>query len=256
MRLAQILAIAFPALTGGAMLHAAMAQAVERTDVPARGILRVTFDPRIMTWNDEFTDAGRRRLGFGLTGDTIGSRYIPVLGQLEQNVRTVTGDLIPVIRPQVLGHGDREALLSRFVASLGAGLLSVRQERRTYPITAELGLTDRLSVSLIVPIVRVATRASLQLSNRGANLGVNPLVLNTPGARGTDSLFFAQFDTALVRLDQQVAQCTPAPAPCAMRCTAPCTAWGRRARRSCRSTRPPRARPSTARSRGSSVVST
>ena len=217
MRLAQILAIAFPALTGGAMLHAAMAQAVERTDVPARGILRVTFDPRIMTWNDEFTDAGRRRLGFGLTGDTIGSRYIPVLGQLEQNVRTVTGDLIPVIRPQVLGHGDREALLSRFVASLGAGLLSVRQERRTYPITAELGLTDRLSVSLMVPIVRVATRASLQLSNRGANLGVNPLVLNTPGARGTDSLFFAQFDTALVRLDQQVAQCTPAPAPCAAR---------------------------------------
>src|SRR5207302_55747 len=91
------------------------------------------------------------------------------------------------------------------------------QERRTYPITAELGLTDRLSVSLIVPIVRVATRASLQLSNRGANLGVNPLVLNTPGARGTDSLFFAQFDTALVRLDQQVAQCTPAPAPCAAR---------------------------------------
>src|SRR5437870_6259243 len=176
-----VLLLVSPALTGGAMLAA---QAVERTDVPARGILRVTFDPRIMTWNDEFTDAGRRRLGFGLTGDTIGSRYIPVLGQLEQNVRTVTGDLIPVIRPQVLGHGDREALLSRFVASLGAGLLSVRQERRTYPITAELGLTDRLSVSLMVPIVRVATRASLQLSNRGANLGVNPLVLNTPGAQG------------------------------------------------------------------------
>src|SRR5207237_9268922 len=141
MRLAQTLATASPALTGGAMLHAAMAQAVERTDVPARGILRVTFDPRIMTWNDEFTDAGRRRLGFGLTGDTIGSRYIPVLGQLEQNVRTVTGDLIPVIRPQLLGHGARVALLPRFVASLGAGLLSVRQERRTYPITPELGVT-------------------------------------------------------------------------------------------------------------------
>ena len=193
------------------------AQAVERTDVPARGILRVTFDPRIMTWNDEFTDAGRRRLGFGLTSDTVGSRYIPVLGQLEQNVRTVTGDLIPVIQPQVLGHGDREALLPRFVASLGAGLLSVRQERRTYPISAELGVTNRLSVSLTVPIVRMATRAALQLSNKGANLGVNPLVLNAPGARGTDSAFFAQFDTALARLDQRVAACAPPPAPCAAR---------------------------------------
>src|SRR3989440_9171939 len=120
-----VLLLVSPALTGGAMLAA---QAVERTDVPARGILRVTFDPRIMSWNDEFTDAGRRRLGFGLTGDTVGSRYIPALAQLEQNVRTVTGDLVPVIRPQQLGHADRQALLPRFVASLGAGLLSARPE--------------------------------------------------------------------------------------------------------------------------------
>jgi hypothetical protein len=185
-----------PALTGAAMLAA---QAVERTDVPARGVLRVTFDPRIMTWNDQFTDTGRRlKLGAPLTGDTVGGRYIPVVARLEQNVRVASG-------------------LANFVASLGAGLFSVRQERRTYPTTAELGLTNRLSVSLMVPMVRVATRASLQLSSRGANLGVNPLVLNALGARGTDSVFFAQFDTALARLDQQVSGCTPPPAPCAAR---------------------------------------
>src|SRR2546430_16199742 len=115
-----------------------------------------------MTWNDEFTEEGRRRHGFEITGDTVGSRYIPVLGQLEQNVRTVTGDLIPVIQPQLLGHGDRVALLPRFVARLGAGLLSVRQERRTYPITAALGVTSRLSVRQTGPIVRVATRSRLQ----------------------------------------------------------------------------------------------
>ena len=40
------LALVSPAVTGGARLAA---QAVERTDVPARGVLRVTFDPRIMT---------------------------------------------------------------------------------------------------------------------------------------------------------------------------------------------------------------
>ena len=181
-----------PALTGGASL---VAQAVERTDVPARGVLRVTFDPRIMTWNDQFTDAGRMKLGAALSGDTVGGRYIPVVARLEQNVRVASG-------------------LAGFVASLGAGLLSVRQERRTYPIRAELGLSDRLSVSLMVPMVRVSTRASLQLSNRGANLGVNPLVVNALGARGTDSVFFAQFDTALARLDQQAAGCT---GPCAAR---------------------------------------
>src|SRR6266581_4056596 len=153
-----VLALAGPAVTCGSSLAA---QAVERTDAPARGVVRVTFDPRIMTWNDQFTDAGRMKLG--------------------------------------------------------AGLLSVRQERRTYPTTAELGLTDRLSVSLMVPMVRVATRASLQLSSRGANLGVNPLVLNALGARGTDSAFFAQFDQALAQLEQQAAGCAAPPSPCAAR---------------------------------------
>src|SRR5438876_6063742 len=190
-----VLALVGPAVTGGASLAA---QAVERTDAPARGVVRVTFDPRIMTWNDQFTDAGRMRLGAGLTGDTAGGRYIPVVARLEQNVRVASG-------------------LSNFVASLGAGLLSVRQERRTYPMRGEVGLTDRLSVSLMVPMVRVATRASLQLSSRGANLGANPLVLNALGARGTDSAFFAQFDTALARLDQQVGGCPAPPAPGAAR---------------------------------------
>src|SRR5213078_1204177 len=83
-----LLALVCPALSGGAMLAA---QAVERTDVPARGILRVTFDPRIMTWNDEFTDAGRLKLGAPLTGDTVGGRYIPVVARLEQNVRVASG---------------------------------------------------------------------------------------------------------------------------------------------------------------------
>jgi len=190
-----VILLVSPVLTGGAMLAA---QAVERTDVPARGVLRLTFDPRIMTWNDQFTDAGRMKLGAALSGDTVGGRYIPVVARLEQNVRVASG-------------------LAGFVASLGAGLLSVRQERRTYPIRAELGLSDRLSVSLMVPMVRVSTRASLQRSNSGANLGVNPLVVNALGARGTDSLFFAQFDTALARLDQQVGGCSAPPAPCAAR---------------------------------------
>src|SRR5712691_11806502 len=145
MRILRIaLLLACPVLTAGASVAAG--QAVERTDVPARGVLRVTFDPRIMTWNDQFTDAGRMKLGLPLTGDTVGARYIPVVARLEQDVRTA-------------------ARLPGFVASLGRGLFSVHQERRTTPISAELGLTDRLSLSVTVPIVRVATRTRLQLSS-------------------------------------------------------------------------------------------
>src|SRR5438094_7596487 len=153
------LALVSPAVTGGARLAA---QAVERTDVRAPGVLRVTFDPRIMTWNDEFTDAGRLKLGAPLTGDTVGGRYIPVVARLEQNVRVASG-------------------LAGFVASLGAGLFNVRQERRTYPTTAELGLTNRPSVSLIAPLVRGQPRASPPPSPSAPTLGANPPVLHPLG---------------------------------------------------------------------------
>src|SRR2546430_2342334 len=83
-----VLALVSPAVVGGASLAA---QAVERTDVPARGVLRVTFDPRIMTWNDEFTEAGRLKLGAPLTGDTVGGRHIPRVARLEPNVRAASG---------------------------------------------------------------------------------------------------------------------------------------------------------------------
>src|SRR5207245_4278483 len=168
------LALVSPALTGGAMVAA---QTVERTDVSDRGMIRFTFDPRIMTWNSEFTDAGRLGLGRGLTGDTVGGAYIPSVARLQQDVRLASG-------------------VAGFVASLGRGLLSVRQERRTYPIKAELGLSKRLSVSLMVPIVRVATRTAMQLSPQGSNLGVHPRITDgTPPGRY--QTFFPQCAAAL-----------------------------------------------------------
>src|SRR5439155_6380363 len=129
--------LATPALAGGVSLAA---QAVERTDVPRRGTLRVTLDPRIVTWDRQYVNGTAwRPLGAPLTGDSVGSAGIPSVARLEQDVRTASG-------------------LSGFLASLGKGLFSVRQERRTFPIAAELGVTDRLAVSVMLPIVRVATR--------------------------------------------------------------------------------------------------
>jgi len=188
-----------PALTGGPPLSA---QAVERTDVPERGVLRVTFDPRIMTWNDEFTDAGRTRLGFGLSGDLIGSRYIPALARLEQNVNLVLTrrDTLGVM-PTARARADTRGFFG-FVASLGAGLLSVRQERRTYPVTAELGVTRNLSLSVMVPIVRVATRSALRLQHVG-NLGLNPR-MQQAGAEAAYQTFFTEFDSTLKRFDQNI----------------------------------------------------
>src|SRR2546429_7111314 len=154
--------------------------------MPGRGMLRLTFGPSIVAWDAQFVGAMRLPLGLPLTGDTVGSAHIPVVARVEQDVRTA-------------------GRLPGFIASLGKGLLSVRQERRTTPISAELGLTDRLSVRLTVPIVRVATRAHLQLSSKGANLGLNPLLQGVANSSALYGSFFNQFDTSLARLDANIA---------------------------------------------------
>jgi hypothetical protein len=170
------------ALVAGARLAS---QAVERSDVPGPGVLRVTFDPRIMTWNSVFTDMGRLGLGRGLTGDSVGPALIPAVAQLQGDVRLASG-------------------VAGFVASLGQGVLSVREERRTYPVAAEVGLSKRLSVRVMVPIVRVAARTGLQLSPQGSTLGLNPKLTDPTAAAGYQT-FFQQFATALAQLDSNIA---------------------------------------------------
>ena len=54
-------------------------------------------------------------------------------------------------------------------ASLPARLF-VHAERRITPLTAELGLTDRVSLQVFLPLVRVMARARLPLDSAGASL--------------------------------------------------------------------------------------
>ena len=195
MRLLRLLLLLVAAASATSALAA---QAVERTDIPRRGTLRVTLDPRIVTWDRQYVNGTAwRPLGAPLTGDSVGSAGIPSVARLEQDVRTASG-------------------LSGFLASLGKGLFSVRQERRTFPIIAELGVTDRLAVSVMLPIVRVATRTHLQLSPTGSNLGANPLGTRA-GADVVYTNFFAQFDDALTQLNDSIASghygCSPPPTP-------------------------------------------
>jgi len=178
----HVILLVTAALTGGAALAA---QTVERTDTPKQGSLRVTFDPRIFTWDHQYTGAGLESLGAPLSGDTIGAQHLPLVARLQQDVRTASG-------------------VPDFLASLGKGLLSVYLEKRVTPITAELGITNRLSLAVTVPIVRVATRAALQLSQGTANLGPNPLAIEG-GAVQQYATFFGQFNAALLDLGDSVA---------------------------------------------------
>lgn len=157
------------------------AQAVERTDTPRAGALRVTFDPRIMTWEQVYAPGGRRGVGAALSGDSI-AQALPSVVRLQDDVRALTG-------------------LAGYVASLGHELLAVRAERRVMPIRLEYGISDRLSVSVNVPIVRVHVREGFLRSPPGANLGALP---QTAADSARYAAFFADLDAALTQLNDSI----------------------------------------------------
>jgi hypothetical protein len=173
----RILSVLLVALAAAATLSA---QAVERTDIPAPGRVRLSFDPKIEAWDDAFWSGTRRPLGWFLTGDSAGGT-IPAVTRLQQDVRTAG------------------ALLG-FIASLGRGALFVRAERRILPITLDYGITKRLAVGVMVPLERVRVREHFRLDSATANLGANP--------RWTDpaafTAFFTEFDSTLAHLDQNI----------------------------------------------------
>jgi len=157
------------------------AQAVERTDTPRHGALRVSFDPRIETWEQVYTPGGRQGLGVGFSGDSV-SQALPSVVRLQQDVRTATG-------------------LAGYLATLGHQLLAVRAERRVMPIRFEYGITSRLSFGVTIPIVRVQVRELFQARPPGSNLGT--LSLADDSARY--NTFFTHLDAALVQLGDSIA---------------------------------------------------
>ncbi len=155
------------------------AQAVERTDTPRRGALRVSFDPRIETWEQVYTPGGRRGLGAGFGGDSV-SQALPSVVRLQQDVRAATG-------------------LAGYLATLGHELLSVRAERRVMPIRFEYGITSRLSFGVTIPIVRVQVRELFQASPPGSNLGA---LSRSDSTRY--NTFFTHLDAALAQLGDSI----------------------------------------------------
>jgi hypothetical protein len=157
------------------------AQAVERTDTPRRGALRVTFDPHIVVWEQEYTRVGRQSIGAALSGDSA-APVLPSVARLQQDVRALTG-------------------IAGYVASLGHELLAVRADRRVMPIGFEYGVTPRLSIGITVPIVRVNVREGFRQRPLGGNIGLVP-------GEHEDSLlynaFLSHLGTAMAQLQDSI----------------------------------------------------
>lgn len=156
-----------------------------RADLPGPRALRLTLDSRFDWWNTEFVNGTRTDLGAPLTGDPLAAGpALPGLRQLQTDLALAAN------APAVL--------------TLGRSRFSAQAQRRITPLTVEFGVTGNFAVGVTVPLVRTMVRASFALDSAGGNLALSPL-LTDPAAAALYAGFFDAFDTALTRLQNDIA---------------------------------------------------
>lgn len=161
--------------------------------IPA-GMVRFRMTTGWSRFDERFTANGVRTLSDEISTDSLGPRQFPLLTVVERGLKTLTND-----------GGTRLTL----------GRLNAKSDIRTVttPIALELGLTRRLSVGIMVPIIQ--TRRSIHIavnddSTRRANVGFVPPRTRSSAA-GTNAAIYAALRSAADSLGQLIAKCPTTP---------------------------------------------
>jgi len=171
--------------------HALRAQGDEAPP-PGRGVVRVIAPPVWGRWDRRFgagtpgSVTGRLEpLGVDITSDSLGAAQLPFLAASEAALRTATG-------------------LTGYALNLGKASLRLNANVRAQPLGVAVGLSRRLSVSVLVPLVRSRVETFFDADTGAAwraPVGRNP-ALSEPAAAGA---FRSQVDAALAALRSQAA---------------------------------------------------
>lgn len=136
------------------------------------------------------------RLRVDGTGASLGSR---LTGPLDAGATPLLGQVA----------ADLATVLGRPASSLSLGSLTAvaEQQRGVATLGLGLGITRRLTLSAVVPIVSVRTQLQLRPDAAGANVGLNPadLVLGSSSGIAQTTGFFAAFDGAITSLSGRIA---------------------------------------------------
>jgi hypothetical protein len=190
------LAVLAPAPAGA---QTTLSHTEDAAPLPA-GMLRLRVTSGWTRFDQRFSGAGGLTpLGAELATDSLGSTQLPRLAPVELALRTLAND-------------------ARLRLSLGR--LAIKSDARivTLPVALEYGLTSRLSVGVLVPIVQ--SRRTVQPVIKGdttlANVGFVPLARRTEAA-AVNAAVAAAYQSAADNLGALIARCqqNPAAAGCA-----------------------------------------
>ena len=169
---------------------------LEDATVVPRGLFRLRAIAAWSRYDTRFTATGEEPLGAPLTSPALGRAQISALGTIDSLASL--------------------AAAQPFTLSLGQSRLDARGREEIIPIGVEYGLTNRVTVGVIVPIVRKRVSTQWRLDSLGATVGPN-LHRTLPAAASMNQLVQTQFTNAIGQLQTRLTQCqgNPSGAGCA-----------------------------------------
>lgn len=136
----------------------------------------------------------REPLGIDFNIDTLGVKFFENIAPIQASVRALAG------QPE-------------FTGSLGTSVLRRRTSVTSTPLSLELGLTNRISIGVLVPFVTATADIDFRINPAGreATLGFNPGVTGSVAATRNGTLV-TELDNAAVALNNRIQTCTANPA--------------------------------------------
>lgn len=134
-----------------------------------------------------------RNLAASFAADSLGPRQIPSLGASETAIRALSG-------------------LTNFRLTAGQLVSAANSRVLTAPLIIEYGLSSRLSLGVVVPVVETRSTVYGQLNPRpgSANVGPNP-ALTSPAALAANAALVQSLTNAAAALQTRLSQCQAAP---------------------------------------------
>ena len=131
---------------------------------------------------------------------------------------SLTGELHSGNLPLLLdGQAAAREMAADPTLSLSAGQLTTSADSRiaTVPLAVEYGLTSRITLGVVIPIVQSRTEVTTQLNGPAdsiANVGTNPSRFHSSAtAQAANATVFSGLTTARDQLAQRVAACAASP---------------------------------------------
>jgi len=164
---------------------------LEDASIAPRGLFRLRTASVWARYDQRFATGGLAALGAPYTADSLGVAQLPALGTAQSLVQA--------------------AAATPFTLSLGQSHLSAMAREEHLPFMLEYGVTRRLAIAVVVPVIRKRISGLLTLDSTGSNMGPNPRRLSATATQ-TNGLVQTEFASAAVQLQSRLTSCTANPA--------------------------------------------